>query len=230
MRLRTLGFAAAVALTLAACGADTDNVDDTGPDVPVATPTLEEGSEDDTMTDQPTEIDDDTETEDVPEATGPGDTGETDDAGETGDAPDSSIDLNGYEFSVSLEEAIEISDGETGGGTIHQIGMDWSDGAWVWEIDTMADGQEWELEINATTGEVREDDRDDEDDDERQLELDSVIGHAEAMEIAASEVSGPVTQWELDWDDGRQEYKVEIQDDVDVTIDALSGEILEIDD
>ena len=80
-----------------------------------------------------------------------------------------------------------------------------------------------------TTGEIRESDREDEDDDERQLEFDSVITHTEAMEAAAAEASGSVTQWELDWDDGRQEYNVELEDDVDVTIDALSGEILEVD-
>lgn len=222
MRIRALSFAAALALTLAACGTDSDEVEIATDDVQVATPTLEEGTEDDTTSDEPGDTTDsgadDGTTDD-----------QTTDTETSTDAPDRSTNLLGYEFEVSLEDAIEISDGETGGGTIYQVGMDWSNGAWVWEINTMAGGQQWELDIDATTGEIRESDREDEDDDERQLEFDSVITHTEAMEAAAAEASGSVTQWELDWDDGRQEYNVEFEDDVDVTIDALSGEILEVD-
>lgn len=216
MKIKTIGLAAAVTLTLAACGSDTDDTDDDGTDVPAVTAT--EDASDDT-TDDATDGGEDM----TDEPTG------TNDGSSTEDAPDQSIDLNGYDFEVSLEQAIDISDDETGGGTIYQVGMDWSDGAWVWQIDTEADGQEWELKINASTGDIMETDRDDDDDDERGLELESVIGHMEAMETAAAEASGRVTEWELDWDDDRQEYTVDIDDDIDVIIDAISGEILEVD-
>jgi len=213
MRMKTVGLAAAVALTLAACGSETDDGQET-PDVPIATRTVDES--DDTADDAETPSDENgAESSDSPDS----DTTE----------PDRTTDLNGYDFDVTLEDAIAISDEETGGGTIYQVGMDWSRDGWVWEIDTMADGEEWELEIHATTGEILKKDRERDDDDEKQLELDSVIGHEAAMEAAVAEVPGKVTEWELDWDDNRQQYSVEIDDDVDVSIDALSGDVIEVD-
>lgn len=218
MKTRTMGLAAALALTLAACSDSAETDEETTQAEPTNT-TAEEFPTEATTTEDPDDTGDAATT--APETT---------EDPRAAEAPDRSIDLNGYEFEVSLEQALTIAADETGSDEPYQIGMDWSDGAWVWEIDTMSNGQDWELRINATTGDVREVDMESEDDDERPLDLGAVIDHSEAMEIAVREVSGTVTEWELDWDDNRQEYQIEIDDDIDVTINAETGEVIEVDE
>lgn len=208
MKTRTLGLAAALALTLAACAEGDDDVASVtaGP-----TPTSTTG---DAATDSETADD----------------TGDTDDATGDGSQADAGIDLNGYEFELSLDEAVEIARTESGADDLHRVGMDWWAGSWQWEIDLMADGREWELEIDAMTGEVRDSESESESDAETPLDLDSAIGHHDAMETAVAERPGRVTDWELKRDDGRQVYEVEIDDETEVKIDADTGEIMEVDD
>ncbi|MEZ7897766.1 MAG: PepSY domain-containing protein [Flaviflexus sp.] len=228
-RMTTLGAAAALALTLAACSDSNDTEADETP-VDTAAQSIEpqdSGSGEDGVDDRNEEGGD--ATDDSGDATTPSE----DNA--SGTTPDRTTDLRDYEFEISLREAIELSNSHTGGGTIHQAGMDWSDdsGAWVWEIDTIGDGREWELEIDATTGEILVRDQDDEDDNEQAVDPYGDVDYLSAMQTATGEVAGTVTGWSLDWDDDREIYTIEIStggDDTDVEIDAISGEIVEIDD
>lgn len=240
MMRKTLGLAAALALTLAACSdATEDNVDETV-SAPVATEDTNDQADDTTGNDDATTGDDNTDDVTGNDDTTTGDDNaddmgndNADDSTTPAEEPGRDIDLLDYNFAVSLEDAIDISNTETGGGTIHQVGMDWSDGAWVWEIDTIADGTEWELEINATTGQVNEVESDGEDDNEQEVTPLGPVDYNTAMQTATGEISGPVTDWDLDWDDNRQQYTVEIEsnnDDVEVVVDAETGDVVEIDD
>lgn len=214
MKTRTLGLAAALALTLAACAEGDDDVASVtaGPTpTEISSPGSAAGNETDGGTGDAA---DDT----------------TDDESDDRARPDEGIDLNGYEFEVSLDDALEIARSESGAEDPYKVAMEWSDGAWQWEIDLTADGQEWEFEIDATTGEIRDFESDSESDAETPLDLDSVMGHHEAMETAVAERPGRVTDWELKRDDGRQVYEVEIDDETEVKIDADTGEIMEVDD
>lgn len=199
MRTTTIGLAAALALTLAACSDTSDDAD-----LPQETTAPAES-------DEPTS--------EAPET-------------DAGASPDRSIDIRGHEFAVTLEEALEKSRAETGDGIIHSVGMDWwldgTAGAWVWEVDTIANGEEWELDIDATSGEIRQTERSGTDDDEKALDFEAIIDYEVAM--ASAEASGRVTGWDLEWDDGRMVYSIEFEDDIDVTVDATTGDVVEVDD
>ena len=99
MKTRTLGLAAALALTLAACA---EGDDDVASVTAGRTPTSTTG---DAATDS--------ETADA--------TGDTDDATGDGSQADAGIDLNGYEFEVSLDEAVEIARTESGADDLHRV-------------------------------------------------------------------------------------------------------------
>ncbi|WP_054953160.1 PepSY domain-containing protein [Flaviflexus massiliensis] len=231
MKIKSIGLAAALALTLAACSDSSDTEETTTESGPVAVET----------TDDSDSADDNGGTEDATDstdgATEPEGTETSDDAGsDSAEAPGRDIDLASYDFAFTLEEAIEASNAHTGGGTIHQVGMDWDEDtdAWVWEVDTISDGRSWELEINATTGDISEQDEDDEDDDEPAVDPFGSVDYHAAMSIAIGEVPGTVSQWDLDWNDDREIYSIEVRADgggeTEIEIDASNGDIVEIDD
>ena len=67
---------------------------------------------------------------------------------------------------LSEEQAIEIALLEVPG-EVEEIELEREDGMWVYEVEIMsADGQEYEVEIAADTGDVIEVEAEDEDDDD----------------------------------------------------------------
>lgn len=55
---------------------------------------------------------------------------------------------------ISIEKAIEIALGLTGGGVVEDIDLDEDDGSYIYEIEIVNDGIEYDLEIDAVTGKV----------------------------------------------------------------------------
>ena len=146
---------------------------------------------------------------------------------------------------IGEARAKEIALGKTGGGTIVEFELDWDDGRPEYEIEIKANGYEYELEIDGYTGKVLEFEKDDDDDyrssskpaskpapkSTTKPSKPSLIGDARAKEIAlAKSGGGKVVEFELDWDDGRPEYEIEIKKDgleYEVEIDGYTGQILE---
>lgn len=136
---------------------------------------------------------------------------------------------------IGEARAKEIALGKTGGGTVVEFELDWDDGRPEYEIEIKANGYEYELEIHGYTGEILEYERD-KDDDSRSSSKPApskptLIGDAKAKQIAlAKSGGGTVIEFELDWDDGRPEYEIEIKKDgleYELEIDGYTGKILE---
>lgn len=131
--------------------------------------------------------------------------------------------------------------------------LDWDDGRAVYEIDFYAGNTEYDYEIDALTGAVREAEQDAMDDEDRykaqQLSgntssgtssgttsssTSSYIGAEKAKSIALNHAgvsagSAYMEKAELDRDDGRTVYEVEFKSggmEYDYEIDAVSGNIL----
>ena len=132
----------AVAL-LAACG-DTGTTED---------PTVEEPAVEEPATDPATDNDttDDATTDDT--------TDDTADTTQTTDAPDTSNGIYGVEFAVSLEEAVQIFHDTFGEEiNISDVEFDTDRGNYEYEISGWDDENDYELDIDATTGEIIEKD------------------------------------------------------------------------
>lgn len=117
--------------------------------------------------------------------------------------------LGAAEATLDGSRAVEIDDDDRRGG---------------WDV-TVADGtteQEVRVSDDLTT-QVGESERDDDYDiDPAALE----ISLADAVERALAEQDGTVTDVSLDEDDGRGIWEVELDDEIDVDVDASSGDIL----
>jgi uncharacterized membrane protein YkoI len=129
-------------------------------------------------------------------------------------------------FEVSLEEAIETFSAEFNQPYIDEIEFDNEDGRYVYDFEGW-DGQfEYEMKIDARTGEIIEKEKESETDRDDILDLENILSPQEAMAIAL-EVSGGryVKEWTLEVEDGVTVYDVDVEGGEDVDVDARTGEI-----
>ena len=133
---------------------------------------------------------------------------------------------------ITVEKAKEIALSEQDG-HIDSIDLEHDDGYSYYEIEIENKDAEYDIYIEAYTGEVLHVEKDDHDDDnnyENKKALENIISVEDAKKIAVEKVGGKVIEMELDEDDNRYEYELELitnDGEVDMTIDAVTGKILE---
>lgn len=184
---------------------DTGQVDDT---------TVDDGTTDDTTTDDTTT--DDTTTDD-----GTTDDTATDTQGQG---------LESMTFEVSLEDAISTFYDTFGSEDINieEIQFNRDDGRFLYEFEGWDDQSDYELDIDAETGDIVQQEQDeDSDTDGDILELDSIVSPEDAMSTALEAAgSGYVEEWDLEVDNGVTVYEIDVQDGDDQKVDALTGELV----
>ncbi|MBM6613955.1 PepSY domain-containing protein [Desemzia sp. RIT804] len=140
--------------------------------------------------------------------------------------------INEQEFDISLDDAIQIYNETHPNSSIESIEFDDDDAKYEYDFDGFDDANEYELSIDASTGEAvdRETDSDNDDNNEA-LNLDNIVSPQEAMTTALEEVgSGYVDSWHLDTENGLTVYEISIEnsqdDDDDIIINAQTGEFI----
>lgn len=149
--------------------------------------------------------------------------------------------INNQEFSILLEDAVQIFNDTNPGASIESVQFDDDDDeTYEYDVDGFDDTTEYELSIDANSGETRDqetDNDDDDDNDNEALNFENIISPQEAMDSALSEIgSGHVEEWELDMDNGRPVYDISLEntdnqnddddDNDEITIHAETGEVL----
>lgn len=219
---------------LAACGNDTAN--DSLGTTPVPPETIEETEMDDAGG---TAVDDDTEestpeegTDATDDSTNVEETEVSDDIEETSDTSEAQLNdsdspgIENIEFPISIQDAIDIFNNEFGSPNIDEIQFEREDGRYVYDFAGWDGEFEYEMEIDAQTGEIlsQEVEADTEHDDI--LDLDGIISPQEAMAIALEAAgAGYVEEWDLELEDGFTVYEVDIEGGEDQDVDAHTGDI-----
>ena len=140
---------------------------------------------------------------------------------------------------ITLADVIRIYDETHPDTDITSISLDTSFGNFYYTVEGIDDDNEYELDIDATTGEVSNQETDDLDSDEaggvnrqaKSLDLEDIIGIEEVSEIAEKEVNdGLATDWDLKQERGKVVWEVTVEDSSDqeteVLIDAKTGDVL----
>ena len=137
------------------------------------------------------------------------------------------------EFAISLDDAVakfkEAFDDDSI--EISSVELDEDDGKYTYDIEGFKENKEYEASIDAESGEVlakeeeNDDDNDDMDDDVA-IDFTKIISPKEAMAKALENNTGDVKSYEIDHDDDRIVYEIDIEDGDDVELDAESGDIL----
>ena len=140
--------------------------------------------------------------------------------------------IQGREFEVSFAQALEILNETFGEVNVEQVQFDRDDNRYVYDIEAHDETSEYSLVIDAETGDiVEQDEENDNDNDNDIINIDNVITPLDAMDIAMQEASDGayVKEWDLDTDNGRAIYEIEVENGEDFEIDAETGDILERD-
>ena len=123
-------------------------------------------------------------------------------------------------------------------GTVTEVELERKLSGTVYEVEIKKDGYEYDLDLDAVTGDVikndksKDDDETDSDDNGQKIDPNKVAITSEAaIEIALKEAEGTVTKLELENENGQTYYEIEIEDgtkEVDLEVDANSGAVLSV--
>lgn len=138
------------------------------------------------------------------------------------------------EVGKTMEEAVDIFHDHFKDDSINikSIKLDFFNEALDYVIEGFKDGNEYELRIAAPNGEVVEEKTDkDDDSDEKALDLKNIITAKEAMEKAleGQKEGAWVVEYELEVDDGKAVYDIDVENGTDVKVDATTGEVIDKD-
>lgn len=148
-------------------------------------------------------------------------------------------DLATARFAVSWTEAIATAKGGFDGEPT-EIELDWTRDRYAYTVELISDTEEYEVRIDADTGESFDARTEPIESDElaekrtRVIDLDAVVPWDRALETALAARGGPVDEWKLEGTAHGPRYQFDIGTDAggdaEVTVDALTGELVAVDD
>jgi uncharacterized membrane protein YkoI len=117
-------------------------------------------------------------------------------------------------------------------GVVTQFEVDRERGKWIYEVEIKGEDTEYELDVNAETGEVVKMEQERDRGKAYAAIVDAnLISMEEAENIARNEFSGVIKEVQIDHDDGRWMYEIEMKEEqveAEFDIDATTGEIIEL--
>ncbi|MCF2574141.1 PepSY domain-containing protein [Brevibacterium sp. UCMA 11754] len=139
-------------------------------------------------------------------------------------------DLSKESPSVAPKDAIATAKKEAKDGTVHGIELDFDerDKAWQYEVKVIDGATDFDVEIDAETGEVVDTEKDSSDDKEKAIDLNDPMTFDEALKLAQDKASGRLDGWKLESDDGRIEYQFYFDDkgeEIEVSVDVESKKV-----
>lgn len=138
---------------------------------------------------------------------------------------------------ITLDEAQEIALAEVDGKVTRAV-EETDDGRSYYEFDIIANDQKHELEVDASSGKITKNEIDEDyvpsttdTNNQTTNNQTTIISNEEAQKIAMNRVgnNGYLVKCELDSDDNRQVYEIEIKNgtiEYNIDVDAVSGEIV----
>lgn len=131
---------------------------------------------------------------------------------------------------VSPDDAIATAKDEAKNGTVHAIELDFDrhDDVWQYEVKIIDGTTDYDIEVDADSGEVGKVEKDSTDDKEIAIDLSDPMTFDEALKLAQDKGSGRLESWKLESDDGRVEYQFDFEDsgqETEVTVDVESQRV-----
>jgi len=145
-------------------------------------------------------------------------------------------------ISVPVEDAIQIYQDEFSDADILEIDLEASRGNYYYKVEGVDDDTEYEMRIDAKTEDAEKQEEEKLDPEEQngkkreqdQLDLSDLLTIEKASEIARDEVGGgKAVEWNLDKEMKITYWEVKVEDgqtETEVTINAQTGEVLEVDE
>lgn len=130
---------------------------------------------------------------------------------------------------VTLKAASYKFESHVGGApyNLTEVTYEEEDGEAFYTFEGEKNGDEYKLKVNANTAEATEAEMEKEADKENQVDLGKSIPPEEAMHIALeSNGGGKVVEWTLYNDGDGEKYKIELEDDTEIIVNAINKKIM----
>lgn len=206
-----------LAIGLTACGNDTNNVDEKPP--------VEESVDVNKETTEPNDTKDtdiNTEKEADKTITETPKTAQESDKGKYND------------IKLTATEAYDTFLQKKEGSKVEKVELDYDNNVYYYKIEGSDEASYYEMKIDAITGEIAKEEKDNKDDVDAEVSLDYVKKVDEFVKKSLDDAGGTLTslEWDLEMENGRPELEIEIQreeGEVEYTYDMETGELLEKD-
>lgn len=133
------------------------------------------------------------------------------------------------ETKISLKAASYEFEKHIGGQPykLTEVKFEKEDSASYYEFEGNKNGDEYSLKVNAENGEIIEKEAEKSDDNENEIDLGKAIPPQEAIRIALeSNGGGLVKEWKLTNDGKTTKYEIELEDDKEIVVDAITKDVL----
>ena len=130
---------------------------------------------------------------------------------------------------VTLKAASYKFESHVGGApyNLTEVTYEEEDGEAFYTFEGEKNGDEYKLKVNANTAEATEAEMEKEADKENPVDLGKSIPPEEAMHIALeSNGGGKVVEWTLYNDGDGEKYKIELEDDSEIIVNAINKKIM----
>ena len=138
--------------------------------------------------------------------------------------------LTNVSLEVTLDDAVNLfyDQFESQEINIESIELKEKNGRYIYELEGWDGQYEYELEFDAETSEILEEEKEKSNDKEGILDVESAVSPLVAMNAALelSDESAYVKEWELELEGDQMIYDIDIENGRDQKIDALTGEVL----
>ena len=142
---------------------------------------------------------------------------------------DANIEIVLPDNKVTLKAASYKFESHVGGApyNLTEVTYEEEDGEAFYTFEGEKNGDEYKLKVNANTAESTEAEMEKEADKENPVDLGKSIPPEEAMHIALeSNGGGKVVEWTLYNDGDGEKYKIELEDDTEIIVNAINKEIM----
>ncbi|MXQ51764.1 hypothetical protein GQ671_10860 [Salinicoccus hispanicus] len=187
------------------------------------------------------ESSDNTPEEDTAEATNEDESTDTSDGGGDTDTPDvdeiveenpgsTSDTIMPDDLEHKASEAVTAAS-EKFDGALKTLELDNEDDQWVYQVEMESETEEYEATLSAEDLSFINEERENDDgfDTEEHFNYDNAVAAEEAAQTAIDETGEGLEGWTLSIEDGQLEYEMDMAD-TDMTINAETGEVTEMDD
>lgn len=212
-----------LAIGLTACSNDTTNVDEKPP--------VEESNDVNQETTQPIEPTESTDTKEPDIKTEQ----RTDEEVTETPATTQESDKGKYdEIKLTATEAYDTFLQKKQGSKVEKVELDYDNNVYYYKIEGSDEASYYEMKIDAITGEIAKEEKDNKDDVDAEVSLDYVKKVDEFVKKSLDDAGGTLTslEWDLEMENGRPELEIEIQraeGEIEYTYDMETGELLEKD-
>ncbi|AMB99501.1 hypothetical protein AWM75_05600 [Aerococcus urinaehominis] len=135
--------------------------------------------------------------------------------------------IENQEFAISLADATAIFNEQQPQAGAYKVEFEEEDGRYVYNFHGYDDTYDYEVEVDAQTGDVVAQEMESQEGARPEIQFGTFKSPEEIIELALAHTAGAVVEgWTIEFEGDTLVYEVDLTGDVDLIIDANSGDVI----